>query len=336
MNIHERNTIDSRCNECGSEDIVEDKKQGDILCRSCGLVLSAIVVDMGSEWRNFGDEVGEKDPNRVGAPLHPLIESGSGTAISKGLKGYNSLNERLIKVQNQGNSSQINRFLVSSFNRINYFLDKGMLAKNLKGKIEELFKLYFEYLTVRSDGSRTKSKLSEKETDSIISALIYIVFRNEGVQRTYKEITLITRIPKKIIGSRVRAIERSLWGVKISKNKRKNGPIQHFCKKLNLPLDVSQAAEEITFLIKEKDGVYGRTDSSIAATSIFMALQIYQVSGLPSVKEISIITGVSEATMRSIYRSTFPHRKLILDKLNDYKNTSNLKTIKENCNDLLN
>mmetsp|Transcript_23785 Transcript_23785/g.37188 ORF Transcript_23785/g.37188 Transcript_23785/m.37188 type:complete len:214 (+) Transcript_23785:75-716(+) len=212
MNVSQTASNDLRCNECGAEDIIEDKKQGDTICRTCGLVISGVFIDMGSEWRIFGDEKKEKDPNRVGSPIHPLIQSSGGTIISKGLKGYNNMNERLLKLQNQGNAKQINRFLLSTFNKISFLLDKGMFPKNIKGKIEELFILYFDYLTLKSDGSRTKSKLSDKETEIIISALFYIVLRNEGNLRSYKEISIVTRIPKKKIGSRVRAIEKKFLG----------------------------------------------------------------------------------------------------------------------------
>ena len=55
------------CKECKDPvpNIVEDFKNGDLICGSCGMVLSDRVVDTRSEWRTFSnsDEAGD-DPSR--------------------------------------------------------------------------------------------------------------------------------------------------------------------------------------------------------------------------------------------------------------------------------
>ena len=37
--IGEFHTNPEKCNECNGEDLIEDKKRGDIICKNCGLVL---------------------------------------------------------------------------------------------------------------------------------------------------------------------------------------------------------------------------------------------------------------------------------------------------------
>jgi transcription initiation factor TFIIB len=118
-----------KCNECGNEDIVEDRKQGDMICKNCGLVLLAHMIDFTTEWRNFSEDQRGNDPNRVGSPLHPLIESNTSTIVSKGLKGSNFLNERLVKTQNQSCVQKSDRFLMQTFSKNILITEKAFSIK---------------------------------------------------------------------------------------------------------------------------------------------------------------------------------------------------------------
>ena len=99
-----------KCNECNGDDIVEDKKRGDMVCRNCGLVLHSHLVDFTSEWRGFSENQKNNDPCRIGTPANPLFNSRLGTILSKGLKGSNFLNEKLIRTQNQSAMQKTDRF----------------------------------------------------------------------------------------------------------------------------------------------------------------------------------------------------------------------------------
>jgi len=134
--IGEFNTNPEKCNECNGEDLIEDKKRGDIICKNCGLVLYAHLVDFSSEWRGFSENQTNNDPSRIGTPINPLLNSRLGTILSKGLKGSNILNERLIRTQNQSAMQKTERFLNSSFNKISFILEKTFLSKNIKEKSE--------------------------------------------------------------------------------------------------------------------------------------------------------------------------------------------------------
>jgi len=301
-----------RCNDCGSDDLIEDRKQGDVVCRNCGLVIFGHIVDFTSEWRSFADDQRNNDPNRVGGPLHPLLESSIGTLISKGLRGSNCLNERLVKTQNQNRIQRTDRFLIQAFNKIIVFLEKAFLSQGLKEKVEELFKLYFNHLTLRSDGSRTKCALRNDETLSIIAASIFIVCRNEGIPRTFKEISDVTKVPKKEIGARVRAIEKSLWGIRICKNRNTENFVSRFCFKLGLPPETWKLAENVAKVVREKDGLYGRTYTSVAAASIYIVVQLPLCEFKCSLKEIAETVGISEMTIRAAHKAMYPYRNEIL------------------------
>ena len=309
-----------KCKECGSLNLIEDKKQGDLICTECGLVIDGHLIDFTSEWRNFFDDTRSQDPNRVGSPIHKLLENNPGTIISKGLKGSNFMNEKLIRIQNQSNFHRTDRYLNRVFKKIRFFMENGFLSTGVKNKVEELFKLYFDHLTLKTNGSRTKACLRKNDTISIIAACFFIVLKNQGKPRTFKEIELVTKIPKKTIGNKVRAIERSLGVLNISRTRNTSNFIPRFCDKLGLPSYTYTWAEDVAKIIREKPGIYGRTYISIAAISIYIITQLPIFSINKSLKEVSDITGVAESTLRETYKAIYPYRDEISKNLNKKNN----------------
>jgi transcription initiation factor TFIIB len=308
-----------KCNECKGGNIVEDKKRGDMICKDCGVVLQAHLIDFSSEKRGFSENNTNNDPCRVGSPVNHLLDSRLGTILSKGLKGSNFLNERLIRTQNQSAMQKVDRFLFNSFNKINLILEKAFLSKNIKEKSEELFKIYFDHITLKSDGSRKKFSLRKNETKSTIAAVIFLVCRNESIPRSFKEISEISKVSKKDIGIRVRAIERSLRGVIILKDRNTDDFIKRFCNKLMLPDTSSQLAEKIAILVREKDGLYGRNYISVAAAAIYIVSQLSCSNHDLALNDIALVSGTSEITIRSAYKAMFPYKNEIISYLVEKK-----------------
>ncbi|KAL0339684.1 UNVERIFIED_CONTAM: Transcription initiation factor IIB [Sesamum radiatum] len=65
---------ESYCMDCRRRTtVVLDRASGDAVCLECGLVLESRFIDETAEWRNFADDSGGHDPNRVGSPVNPLL-----------------------------------------------------------------------------------------------------------------------------------------------------------------------------------------------------------------------------------------------------------------------
>lgn len=76
-----------KCTDCGSIDLFEDWKEGDLVCRDCGLVNEAHMIDFSAEWMNNPEE--GIDRSRVGAPTSHLYETSMmSTAIPKSGKTW--------------------------------------------------------------------------------------------------------------------------------------------------------------------------------------------------------------------------------------------------------
>ena len=58
------------CPSCSATDIVTDYSAGDVICRSCGLVIGDHVIDDQIEWRTFADG----NPKCVLPPAHLCLE----------------------------------------------------------------------------------------------------------------------------------------------------------------------------------------------------------------------------------------------------------------------
>ncbi|AAK39738.1 transcription initiation factor IIB (nucleomorph) [Guillardia theta] len=303
------------CINCGSKRFLEDYKQGDIICKNCGFIIESHIIDFGSEWRIFSDDNRSNNPVRIGLPENPLLGNSSSTLISKGLKGSNKINEKLLKAQNQNDNCKSEKYLASVFSIISFFLTNGSFSKLIKEKVQELFKNYYDYLTLKSNGSRIKTTLRKKDTFSIIAASIFIICKNESIPRSFKEISELTKVKKKDIGNRVRIMEKALEGIKISKKRDSDNFISRFCSKLGLSSTSSKIAEQIANFIKDKEGMYGRNYISVAAASIYVVSQIPNLSNNCNLKKIIEATGVSEITLRSAYKAMYPYRKEILLKI---------------------
>ncbi|MCR4368654.1 MAG: transcription initiation factor IIB, partial [archaeon] len=59
---------DVKCPECGSIKVSRDEEKGEIICNSCGLIISEDEVDFGKEWRSFDSDQAEERA-RTGSPM---------------------------------------------------------------------------------------------------------------------------------------------------------------------------------------------------------------------------------------------------------------------------
>ena len=71
------------CSNCGGKGFYEDLKRGEIICTTCGCVITAHEMDMGPEWRAFTTE--ERNSRaRTGAPMTLIMaDKGLSTMISR-------------------------------------------------------------------------------------------------------------------------------------------------------------------------------------------------------------------------------------------------------------
>jgi transcription initiation factor TFIIB len=301
------------CGECGSTDLVEDTKNGDLVCAQCGVVAAELLIDLGHEWRTFENDDSAYDPNRVGGSINPLLDSGLATSISQGPAGANALNERLARAQSRNVLDANDRYVTECYNRISYLCERSGLPQLVKDRACELLRLYYDHLTLGADGVRARARFREDETASIISAALFIACRNEGFPRTFNEISVIVSVAKSRVAAYVKAMEMSIGeAAKISRIRTTDDFVSRFCSYLEIPNIVRSLVNQVARAAAEKDGIHGRTLVSIAAGAIYFVLLLWRetcpqsipatlrVSDEALVNRIAEVSGITEGVVKTV------------------------------------
>jgi transcription initiation factor TFIIB len=292
------------CPECRvmPPDIVERFSEGDMVCGSCGLVLGDRIVDTRSEWRTFSnDDEGNDDPSRVGDGGDPLLGNTLETVIGPSA----NQNKELYRLQNKPKSRND---LQGAFGKIAQMCETFSLPKMVQESAKEAYK-------VVHDDRKLKGKRSQ---ESIMAASIFIACRHSGVGRTFKEISSFTNVSEKEIGRTLKVMKRLLINntsySSSSSNSQTNAEdlLHRFCSHLGLPANVTKAAEHIALRVKEDGTLAGRSPTSIAAATIYLASNLFQ-QRLP-LTMIANKTGVSEGTIKTSYKYLWEARDRLVDK----------------------
>ncbi|ODM92775.1 Transcription initiation factor IIB, partial [Orchesella cincta] len=137
---------------------------------------------------------------------------------------------------------------------------------------------------------------------AISSACLCIASRQEGVPRTFKEVSAVSQTSKKEIGRVFKLVQAAL---DISVEAIKTGDVMsRFCSHLGLPNSVMKAATAIAKTAEELGIVTGRSPLSVAAAAIYMASQASKCKR--SQKDIGDVAGVVVVTVRHVYQLMYP------------------------------
>ncbi|KAG5219386.1 transcription initiation factor IIB [Salix suchowensis] len=271
------------CPECRdpNPNIVEEFGSGDLVCGNCGLVLGDRIVDTRSEWRTFANDEGD-DPSRVGAASDPLLE------------GIEQL-DTVISFRDGG--SGIARELQRAASHISSWCDQFSLPKTISDIAKQLYK--------RSDEEKL---LRGKPLDAVIAACIFIACRQAHVPRTFREICNLTHVSKKTLGQCYKALEQAFNlspGATAANNASSpsTGPenlLSRYCNHLDLPPNVQSICSDIIIAARKHGIADGRSPVSIAGGAIYFTCHLL---GKPkALKDISAVAGVSEGTIKLVYR----------------------------------
>lgn len=313
----------TECPECGGDDIVENWRQGSAECRSCGLVINERLLDLGTEWRTFQSDEGD-DPNRAGHAANPLLDGEQGTSIGAGGKGAGALNIALSRAQNRNSTSAADKVMILVMSSLDRYCERLSLTASVSNRAKELFKRYQDHLTLKKTSAEGEPEkyvrsraLREEEINEIIASSLFIACRNEKAARTFKEICGLTKVPKKNVGATVKKMELSLEGAKTSYVRTTDDFVTRFCTFLNLPREISKAADAVATAMQNHQSVYGKTYTTVAAASIYIVTQLSADEHKRTPKEVSEVTGVADVTIRSTYRLVYPFIENVLPK--DFK-----------------
>ncbi|KAH6635054.1 cyclin-like protein [Chaetomium sp. MPI-SDFR-AT-0129] len=306
------------CPECKEDppNLVEEYSSGDMVCATCGLVLDRI-IDTRSEWRTFsGDDNGNDDPSRVGDAPNLMIDGDQlQTAIAFDGKGA----KNLAHLQNKINQDKGTKALLQAYRDIQALTDSINAGTQVANTAKHIFKMV-------DDNKALKGKSQE----AIVAGCIFIACRQTDVPRTFREVYGLTKVSKKEIGRVFKQLEAFLQKMggedKVAKATGLGQQYQakgsttadelciRYCSNLGFrnPVRVESVARRLAAISNEVSDLAGRSPLSVAAACIYMASHL---AGEPkATKSISVVSSVSDGTVKTAYRYLYAAKDVILTK----------------------
>jgi len=286
-----------RCPECNSINLSADEKRGEVVCKSCGLVLDENIADTTPEWREFSED--GTDQRRTGAPAtFTKADMGTGTQIGTTSELYNlpgSQRRRFMRLRQWHNRSSTSlernlKYALVELKRVSSVL-------NIPPSIEEEAARIYN-LAVR------KALVRGRSMESVVVGAIYIASRRFNLPRSLNEICKLTSANKRDVGKTYRFIARSL-SIKLLPS----GPadyIPKFANKLGFNSATQTKAVEILKKAQNMELTSGRGPIGLAAASLYVASLM--TGEKRTQREIADVVGVTEVTIRNRYKE-------IIDKL---------------------
>jgi transcription initiation factor TFIIB len=279
-----------KCPECSSINLQMDDKRGEIVCRSCGLVLDENIIDMGQEWRGGPGDQGEA---RGGAPTSfTKHDKGMGTMMGTKAEIYSlptDMRRKVMRMQkwHTRSSTALERNLKYALVELRRMASILNVPSSVE---EEAARLY--NLAVRKNLVRGRSM------ESVVVATLYIAARRYGLPRSLNEICRKVNISKRELGKTYRFITRELVVKLLPSTPRDYIP--KFASELSFSADTQTRAIEILEDAEKKQLTSGRGPTGLAAAALYVASLM--TGEKRTQREIANVVGVTEVTIRNRYK----------------------------------
>jgi len=280
-----------KCPECSSINLTVDEKRGEVICKSCGLILDENVVDTGQEWRDFSGQA--SDQRRSGVPSSfAKHDMGTGTEVGTATEVYSlsgSDRRKYLRLRKWHSRSSTS------------------LERNLKYALVEL-KRVSSLLnippTIEEEAARiyrlaiTKGLVRGRSMDSVVVGCVYIASRQFNLPRSLNEVTQKTNTNKRDVGKTYRFVAREL-GIRLVPST----PVDYipkFANKLSFSAETQTKAQEILKIAEKSELTSGRGPTGLAAASLYVASLM--TGEKRTQREIADVVGVTEVTIRNRYK----------------------------------
>ncbi len=288
---------ENKCPECGSKKLIRDYEKGEIICGTCGLIITESIMDFGPEWRAFDAEQKEKRA-RGGAPVKFMRPNkGLVTEIDqynrdiRGVKISPKKQAQLYRMRKWHKrvsiATSMERNLAIALAELDRIASSLGLPENIKESAALLYRRVVKEELIRG-----------RLIESVVSAVIYAICRMHGIPRTLDEIAKASGIEKKEIGRAYRFIK-----VELDVDVPLTDPSQYvpkFAAALKLGPPVQEEAVKLIKKSVKKGLISGRGPTGVAAAALYIASAMHGEKRTQ--KEVADVAGVTEVTIRNRYR----------------------------------
>jgi transcription initiation factor TFIIB len=287
----------SHCPECGSDQLVEDYDQGELICQACGLVLTDHALNRGPEWRAFTKE--EKDERgRVGIPTsYSIHDKGLSTVIDRvnrdayGRQLPLSTRLQMLKLRKWQIRTRVHssadRNLAQAMAELDRLTDKLHIPAPIKERAAVVYRKALDSGLVRG-----------RSIAAIAAAALYAACRSSETPRTLKEVSSASRIRKKDVARCYRLLLREL-DIKMPVE----DPVRCISKianRVGIATQTERRGIKILEEAKRKGIVAGKDPMGLAAAALYVACVLE--GERKTQKEIAEVANVTEVTVRNRYK----------------------------------
>jgi transcription initiation factor TFIIB len=289
-----------------SDKIVTDPESGEIICSSCGTVISDKIEDESHLERHVFTKGGQIDEGRArtGAPTSlARHDMGLATIIGKedrdasGQKIDSSISSAMQRLRTWDfrihlNSNASDRNFRIAFGLLNNLKDKLGLSDTIVEKVAYIYRKAQERGFVRG-----------RSIPAVLAAALYIAYRDLEVPKTMKDIAAAGNIKRKNIARVYRQLILEL-DYKVP-NPDPVKCIAKIANNTNLTEKTKRHALDIMEKVSENEISAGKDPMGLAATVLYISC--IKTGENITQKEISNVAGVTEVTLRNRFKDIKNH-----------------------------
>jgi transcription initiation factor TFIIB len=277
------------CSVCNNGVPITDPESGEVVCSSCGRVLTDKCQDRRPKWHSFDAE--KNGGTRTGPPISlTRHDMGLATVIgrankdSSGRRLDSSARATMRRLRTWDFRTKANPNLVLAFDELSGLKAKLGLSNAIVEKTAYIYRKALEKQLIRG-----------RSTSSVLVAAVYIACREAGASRTLREIAEITCVKRKEISRSYRVLVREL-DIKV--------PLVDPMRLIATIANKARFSEKTKRMalinmdsIVEKGVSAGKNPRGIAATVLYMCC--LKNGENVSQKGIAEVAGITEVTIRN-------------------------------------
>ncbi len=288
--------------ECPPDKIIFDQERGEYICIETGEVIEDRIIDTGPEWRAFTPEERERR-SRAGSPLSPAMQDiGLATVID--YRNRDASGKKL-DLKRKMEYARMRKWQVRT--KIQNTVDRNLAQAN--AELQRLSTILGLPKEVQEQAAMIYRKAVERglvrgrAIESVIAATIYAACRIMKTPRTLDEIAKYTKGGRKELARCYRLLWKELNWKELGVELPKPDPIFYvprIVSTLGLSGTVEATAKEILQKIKDSGIGAGKDPAGIAAAAVYIATLLSDEKRTQ--KEIAVVAGVTEVTVRNRYK----------------------------------
>jgi len=276
--------LSNSCLECGGK-IISIQEKGEIVCGQCGLVVSERIVDTSHSGKRAFTKQEKERRERTGSPISILLpDLGLSTIIPK-----ENIKNPDLKRAAKWNSRM-------SWDKRNMLIATTELKRigsnlNLPNHVKKAaIRLYIEAFK--------RKLLRGRSINGMVAACLYFACREKRIPRTLQEILDETSVNAKDVRRCYRTLIKEL-NLKVPST----DPISlipRYVAELNLDAEDEKTTVKILQTFTSKFSTSGKDPKGLCAGALYLACKIR--TKRISQKDIAVLVGVTEVTLRSRYK----------------------------------